>query len=96
MYKLILNGNVAGTETSYAKATDTARAIVNREAERLKVRATEVALNKRLYRSPKVRAGVAMEMVRNAESLPSYAKFPKRSGDVSINAPGLTLDIVKG
>jgi hypothetical protein len=95
MYNVIVNGRTAASETSYEKAVSAAKTAATNAANGLLNAASTVLGNPRLYRSPKARRNVAHAMSRQAMNVAAAAKFPKKSGDVSVRGGGVTLSILK-
>lgn len=95
MYNVELNGRTAASESSYEKAVAAAKSAATEAANALLRSANAVMGNPRLYRSPKARRTVAQNLNRQAMNVAAGAKFPKKSGDVSIRVGGQTLAIVK-
>lgn len=95
MYSIAINGRTAASESSYEKAVAAAKVVATDTANDILARAENVLNNSGLYRSPKTRRNVAGDMNRQAFNLISAAKFPKKAGDVTIRAGGVTLAILK-
>lgn len=95
MYNVNVNGRTAASESSYEKAVAAAKSVATNVANDTLARVNAVLSNPRLYRSPKARRNVAQAMSRQAINIAAAAKFPKKSGDVSVRAGGVTLAIIK-
>lgn len=95
MYNVNVNGRTAASESSYEKAVAAAKAAAIDTANTILRAAGNVMSNPKLYRSPKARRNVAAAMSRQAMNLGMAAKFPKKSGDVTVRAGGVTLAILK-
>lgn len=95
MYSIAVNGRTAASESSYEKAVTKAKVVATDAANKMFASASNVLNSTGLYRSPKVRARAAHALTRQAINLAAAAKFPKKAGDVSIRAGGVTLSITK-
>ena len=95
MYNVNVNGTTVASETSYEKAVASAKSNVTSVAELLTDRANAIRSNAKLYRSPRTRANVANALTAQATKAIAAVKFPKKSGDVSLNIAGVSLAIAK-
>lgn len=95
MYNVNVNGRTAASESSYEKTVAAAKTVATNVANDILARANAVLNNPRLYRSPKARRNVSNAMRRQAMNLAAAAKFPKKAGEVSVRAGGVTLAIAK-
>ena len=95
MYNVAVNGTAAASESSYEKAVTAAKAAATDAANALLRAASNVLNSNKLYRSPKARTNVARALSRQAINLAANAKFPKKSGNVSVRAGGVIIIINK-
>lgn len=93
MYNVNVNDRFSQVP-SYEKAVSAAKTGVLIAAGSLRARATAIQSGN-IYRSPKARNRVAADLRRSAENLSGAFKFPKKAGDLSQRACGVTVNIVK-